>query len=186
MTVFFISAITLADNLLAFCLHSLPSAVMVVVVLDEFSHIVMLLFTIVPPLISFSLHHLMQNRSEAFTIDLMRRLSEERERFSDLSMIDPLTGLYNRRGLHNRLEGLLGAGCHYLLLDIDHFKAYNDNYFAICRGLKLLISADVVRGKKMTAVKPIVVVDNDTLVTSRTPDDLPAFNRESLRILNKP
>lgn len=48
-------------------------------------------------------------------------------------MIDPLTGLYNRRGLHNRLEGLLGAGgglgCHYLLLlDIDHFKAYNDNY----------------------------------------------------------
>ncbi|CAK8743896.1 Protein/nucleic acid deglycase 2 [Sodalis praecaptivus] len=53
----------------------------------------------------------------------------------------------------------------------------------------------------MTAVKSIVVdlknagadffdkevvVDNDTLVTSRTPDDLPAFNRESLRILNKP
>lgn len=31
-----------------------------------------------------------------------------------------------------------------------------------------------------------VVMDNDTLVTSRTPDDLPAFNRESLRILNKP
>lgn len=130
MTVFFISAITLADNLVAFCLHSLPSAV-TVVVLDEFSHIVMLLFTIVLPLISFSLHHLMQNRSEAFTIDLVRRLSEEREKFSDLSMIDPLTGLYNRRGLHNKLEGLLGAdpGCHYLLLlDIDHFKAYNDNY----------------------------------------------------------
>ncbi|MEN3261433.1 GGDEF domain-containing protein [Sodalis endosymbiont of Spalangia cameroni] len=132
MTVFFISAITLADNLLAFCLHSLPSAV-TVLVLDEFSHIVMLLFTIVLPLISFSLHHLMQNRSEAFTIDLVKRLSEEREKFSDLSMIDPLTGLYNRRGLHNRLEGLLGAGggpgCHYLLLlDIDHFKAYNDNY----------------------------------------------------------
>lgn len=65
----------------------------------------------------------------------------------------------------------------------------------------MLISADAVRGKKMTAVKPIVVdlknagadffdkevvVDNDTLVTSRTPDDLLAFNRESLRILNKP
>lgn len=76
MTVFFISTITLADNLLVFCLHSLPSAV-TVMVLDEFSHIVMLLFTIVLPLISFSLHHLMQNRSEAFTIDLVRRLSEE-------------------------------------------------------------------------------------------------------------
>lgn len=34
--------------------------------------------------------------------------------------------------------------------------------------------------------KEEVVVDNDMLVTSRTPDDLPAFNRESLRILNKP
>ncbi|TCV99061.1 type 1 glutamine amidotransferase domain-containing protein [Biostraticola tofi] len=72
--------------------------------------------------------------------------------------------------------------------------------FAICHGPQLLISADGVRGKKMTTVKAIVVdlknagadffdkevvVDNDILVTSRTPDDLPAFNRESLRILNK-
>ena len=80
------------------------------------------------------------------------------------------------------------------------FAASGKPIFAICHGPQLLISADVVRGKKMTAVKPIVadlknagadffdkevVVDNDSLVTSRTPDDLPAFNRESLRILNK-
>ena len=58
--------------------------------------------------------------------------------------------------------------------------------------------ADVIRGRKLTAVKPIVidvknagaefydqevVVDKDQLVTSRTPDDLPAFNREALRLL---
>jgi protease I len=70
--------------------------------------------------------------------------------------------------------------------------------FAICHGPQLLISADAVRGRKLTTVKPVVVdvknagadyydkevvVDNDTLVTSRTPEDLPAFNRESLRIL---
>ncbi len=70
--------------------------------------------------------------------------------------------------------------------------------FAICHGPQLLISAEVVRGRKLTAVKPIVidvknagaeffdqevVVDKDQLVTSRTPDDLPAFNRESLRLL---
>ncbi|WP_413725518.1 type 1 glutamine amidotransferase domain-containing protein [Sodalis sp. RH16] len=80
------------------------------------------------------------------------------------------------------------------------FAASGKPIFAICHGPQLLISADAARGKKMTAVKPIVVdlinagadffdkevvVDNDTLVTSRTPDDLPAFNRESLRILNK-
>lgn len=70
--------------------------------------------------------------------------------------------------------------------------------FAICHGPQLLISAEVVRGRKLTAVKPIVidlknagadfydqevVVDNNQLVTSRTPDDLPAFNREALRLL---
>ncbi|CAJ0994761.1 type 1 glutamine amidotransferase domain-containing protein [Sodalis praecaptivus] len=87
---------------------------------------------------------------------------------------------------------------------VNFTRAFADSgkpIFAICHGPQLLISADVVRGKKMTAVKSIVVdlknagadffdkevvVDNDTLVTSRTPDDLPAFNRESLRILNKP
>ena len=62
----------------------------------------------------------------------------------------------------------------------------------------LLFSAEVVRGRKLTAVKPIVidlknagaefydqevVNDNDQLITSRTPDDLPAFNREALRLL---
>ncbi|MDX6040819.1 type 1 glutamine amidotransferase domain-containing protein [Scandinavium lactucae] len=71
--------------------------------------------------------------------------------------------------------------------------------FAICHGPQLLISADVLRGRKLTAVKPIVVdvknaggefydqevvVDKDQLVTSRTPDDLPAFNREALRLLD--
>ena len=70
--------------------------------------------------------------------------------------------------------------------------------FAICHGPQLLISADVIRGRKLTAVKPIivdvknaggefydqeVVIDNEQLVTSRTPDDLPAFNREALRLL---
>ena len=70
--------------------------------------------------------------------------------------------------------------------------------FAICHGPQLLISANGVRGRKMTSVKAIaidlinagadfrdeeVVVDGDKLVTSRTPADLPAFNRESLRIL---
>jgi len=70
--------------------------------------------------------------------------------------------------------------------------------FAICHGPQLLISADVIRDRKLTAVTPIVVdvknagaeffdqevvVDKDQLVTSRTPDDLPAFNREALRLL---
>lgn len=79
------------------------------------------------------------------------------------------------------------------------FVASGKPVFAICHGPQLLISANAVRGRKMTSVKAIaidlrnaganfydqeVVVDDDKLVTSRTPDDLPAFNREALRILN--
>src|SRR5688572_32140223 len=61
---------------------------------------------------------------------------------------------------------------------------------AICHGPQVLIEADVVRGRKMTSYPSIkrdlmnaganwvdeeVVVDNG-LVTSRKPDDIPAFN----------
>jgi protease I len=62
--------------------------------------------------------------------------------------------------------------------------------FSICHGPQVLISAGLVEGRKMTAVKSVqkdlenagadvsdeaVVVDHG-LVTSRTPEDLPAFN----------
>ena len=70
--------------------------------------------------------------------------------------------------------------------------------FAVCHGPQLLITAGVVRGRRMTAWKTIqddlrlagadvvdepVVVDRQ-LVTSRQPDDLEAFCRESLAVLD--
>jgi protease I len=69
---------------------------------------------------------------------------------------------------------------------------------SICHGPWILISAKVVKGKKMTSTTAIkddlenagaiwvneeVVVDG-RLVTSRKPDDLPAFMRETLKLLN--
>ena len=68
---------------------------------------------------------------------------------------------------------------------------------AICHAMQLLIEADVVNGKDATCYKAVkvdlqnaggnyhnkeVVVD-ENLVTSRTPDDLPAFMRETLKLL---
>lgn len=44
---------------------------------------------------------------------------------------DPLTGVLNRRGLERELNGLLGAGdaaVAVLMLDIDHFTAFNGRY----------------------------------------------------------
>ena len=130
MAVFFISAISLNDHLLAFCLHIAPPS-LTVLLLDRGQHLLTLLFTITLPLIGFTLQSVMQRRSDHFIRRLLFQLYEEKQTYSNLSMLDPLTGLYNRRGLKNQLENILGnhAGSHFvMLLDIDNFKAYNDNY----------------------------------------------------------
>ena len=71
--------------------------------------------------------------------------------------------------------------------------------FAICHGPQLLLSADEYKSHRMTAWKTIqgdlkraganvvdeeVVVDRN-LVTSRQPADIPAFIRESLKVLDQ-
>ena len=70
---------------------------------------------------------------------------------------------------------------------------------AICHGPQLLITARVVKGRKLTAWQTIQddlqqvganVVDQDVvvdknLVTSRKPADIPVFIRESLKLLEK-
>jgi diguanylate cyclase (GGDEF)-like protein len=53
-------------------------------------------------------------------------------RFREMSLRDPLTGLYNRRYVDDRLPGLLGrcrgegAWLSVALADLDHFKRVND------------------------------------------------------------
>ncbi|PYZ98832.1 protease [Alteribacter lacisalsi] len=78
-----------------------------------------------------------------------------------------------------------------------HFMDQDKPVFAICHGPQLLITADVLKDRKVTGFKSIhmdlkhagadfqdkEVVVCHNLVTSRTPDDLPAFNRESLKLL---
>lgn len=70
--------------------------------------------------------------------------------------------------------------------------------FAICHGPQLLITAKKLEGRNATGYKSIkvdmeyagatykdqeVVVCNNQLVTSRTPEDIPAFIKESLELL---
>jgi protease I len=81
---------------------------------------------------------------------------------------------------------------------VEFVRRFRDKpIFAICHGPQLLITAEMVRDRTMTAWKTIQVdlrnagakvVDKDAvvdrnLVTSRKPDDLEAFVRESLRLL---
>jgi diguanylate cyclase (GGDEF)-like protein len=56
-----------------------------------------------------------------------------RSQMSEIARIDPLTSLRNRRGLEEALDGALksaspGKGLALLMLDVDHFKRYNDQY----------------------------------------------------------
>jgi protease I len=75
-----------------------------------------------------------------------------------------------------------------------HFFREGKPVAVICHGPQVLISADLVRGRKMTSWPAIqvdmrnagarwvdeeVVVDNG-LVSSRKPDDIPAFNRKMI------
>lgn len=84
---------------------------------------------------------------------------------------------------------------------VEFSKAFMDAkkpVFAICHGPQLLITAKALEGRDATGFKSIqqdmdyagakvvdqeVVVCGNQLVTSRNPDDIPAFNRESLKLL---
>lgn len=80
-----------------------------------------------------------------------------------------------------------------------HFFEENKPVAAICHGAQTLISAGLVKGRHATCYVSVapemkeagglyedreVVVDGN-LVTSRKPSDLPAFMRETLRVLKK-
>ncbi|RYE00168.1 MAG: type 1 glutamine amidotransferase [Sphingobacteriales bacterium] len=80
---------------------------------------------------------------------------------------------------------------------IRDFFAQAKPVAAICHGPQLLIEAEVVRGRQLTSVENIstdlknaganwqnneVVVDGN-LITSRTPNDLPAFNKELVAMI---
>ncbi|MCD8875379.1 type 1 glutamine amidotransferase [Mammaliicoccus sciuri] len=80
---------------------------------------------------------------------------------------------------------------------VKYFVQNEKPSFAICHGPQLLIDTDLLNGRTVTSflsvrkdlqnagakvVDESVVVDNG-IVTSRTPDDLEDFNRESLALL---
>lgn len=80
---------------------------------------------------------------------------------------------------------------------VKNFMETEKPVFAICHGAQLLITADTIRGRKITGYKSIIqdlknagadfvdreVVVDGKLVSSRNPNDLPAFLRESLKQL---
>lgn len=78
------------------------------------------------------------------------------------------------------------------------FMSSGKPVLTLCHGPQLLITAKTLEGRQVTGFKSIqvdleyagadfvdeeVVVDGNQLVTSRQPDDIPAFNRACLQLL---
>ena len=121
------------------------------------------------------------DKTEKFQVDVT--LDEAQPQEFDALLIPG--GLYNPDALRSN-EGALDFA--------RHFFSEKKPVAAICHGPQVLISADLVRGRKMTSWPAIetdmrnagalwideeVVVDNG-LVTSRKPDDISAFNAKMI------
>lgn len=63
-----------------------------------------------------------------------RRLQEHKKRLTELAITDELTGLYNKRGYTEKFSRemaearMSGRELSLLVLDIDHFKSFNDTF----------------------------------------------------------
>ena len=82
-----------------------------------------------------------RNALHQLNLELAARMAEVEQLQAQLreqASRDPLTGLYNRRYLHQRLPQLLqraerqGQRLHLVLIDLDHFKAVNDQHGHAC------------------------------------------------------
>jgi diguanylate cyclase (GGDEF)-like protein len=71
-------------------------------------------------------------------------LEEENRELTAQTMTDPLTGLANRRRLMEFLRRSSGR-CAVLIVDVDHFKSYNDNHGHGDGDICLVLVADALR-----------------------------------------
>ena len=84
-------------------------------------------------------------------LDLDEQLRVQRDRFETLSRLDALTGLANRRHFSDTLAAEV-AQAHVgdqplalLIVDIDHFKRFNDTHGHVAGDLALIAFADRLR-----------------------------------------
>ncbi len=77
----------------------------------------------------------------------MQTLTQRLEQAQTEALLDPLTGLNNRRGLERSITevGGIPAGCALLLADIDNFKTINDTHGHLLGDKVLRAVAQVVR-----------------------------------------
>ena len=77
----------------------------------------------------------------------VQTLTQRLEQAQTEALLDPLTGLNNRRGLERSIQetGGIPAGCALLLADIDNFKNINDTHGHLLGDKVLRAVAQVIR-----------------------------------------
>jgi len=116
----------------------------------------------------------------------LRRGEKLGEFYRQLSLNDPLTGLYNRGWLDDMLPKLLaratrdGSPLSLVMIDLDHFKRFNDTHGHIVGDIALSTAASAIRdalrpsdfavrygGEEMMAVLPDTSPELANLVAER-------------------
>lgn len=92
---------------------------------------------------------LFQSASRDFTRQQI--ITTQRDALELATLTDPLTGLFNRRGLEAKLDAYMEEAASQtlvmsvIMIDIDYFKAYNDTYGHVKGDQALIAVADVIK-----------------------------------------
>lgn len=134
--------------------------------------------------------------SAARVTELHKQLNEQKRLLHEQARKDPLTGLGNRRALHEDLEVLAARARRYghgycaALYDVDHFKAYNDRHGHLAGDEVLREVAHVLAGRSRASdacyrfggEEFLIVMPEQTLESARSAADLVRRSVEELRI----
>jgi diguanylate cyclase (GGDEF)-like protein len=94
-------------------------------------------------------------------------LEEENRELAAQTMTDPLTGLANRRRLMEFLRRTSGR-CAVLIVDVDHFKSYNDNHGHGDGDICLVLVADALRRSVQPSVDLVARLGGEEFVVVLT------------------
>jgi diguanylate cyclase (GGDEF)-like protein len=142
------------------------------------------------------------SRIRALTAPAALALERERARrqadaFARAAIVDPLSGLYNRRYFHDRLEGELQRARRQrtpvavLMIDIDNFKSINDRFGHMAGDTVIKGVSDILRrsvrkfdlcirfgGEEFVIVMPGTGVEGATSIAERIRQRIEAFQAD--------